>query len=720
MIMMYVKRIIACILAVAIVVAMALWASRTITSFNSYTPPEPKFNTTWSKTIQSDVIADYYVSTNGSDDNDGSRDHPFLTINRAISAVKETNKEGREEIVVGVLEGIYNTSSLTFDFDRSCKTRFVGVGDVSVNLGTRLDGHDFKPVSDYPDIECRIQSEVRDRVMVLDLTSEGYKLTKSDWGNLYPIGTYNTADRYEGDTTGPMYSELFINDERQTLARYPNEGYLRIGKVITIGKNSETDPLCSDTIRLSEELGERVAGWKDIQSVWMYGFPMYDWADSSTPVASFDPETLELTTKYQSMFGVWWNKPYHFYNCLEELDCQGEWYLDRERGLLCVYSTDDFESAEITLSTSLSSAINIHCDNFTLDGFTVTGARGNGIMAYGNNIKISNCTVKNISGSAVIMEGCNNEISCCEIFNIGRDGIAMTGGERVTLTPSGNKVYNNLIHDWAEVFKTYRAGINISGVGNLCANNELYDAPHMAITYSGNNNIIEYNLMHDVCRESDDGGAIYAGLSWSSYGNEIRYNCIYNIGTEGYAPSGVYMDDALSGQSIYGNIFVNIPKSAFFIGGGRDLKITNNLIINCGNNPIFYDARARSGTLSRTWFTPNIDGLLHDLGFSPWQSEIWQTAYPQYSDITVDLSQVDSPSCIVNPANSVISGNMIFHKTITIGDIDKYVRENGTVRGNLVSHLSALPFFFKNYEEGDYTLRMGEMLGIPIDKIGRQ
>ena len=179
-----------------------------------------------------------------------------------------------------------------------------------------------------------------------------------------------------------MFSELFINGERQSLSRYPNVGYIYTDRVVSMGKNSENksngDP-AGDVYKIDDYLANRVSSWKNVEDVWMYGFWKYDWADGSTPIESFDINTNNLTSKYQSFFGIKENAPYYFYNCLEELDVEGEWYLDRENGLLCVYKTQNFENSEITLSLSTKTAITINSNHVTLKGLTVTGTRGNGM-----------------------------------------------------------------------------------------------------------------------------------------------------------------------------------------------------------------------------------------------------------------------------------------------------------------------------------------------------
>ena len=87
------------------------------------------------------------------------------------------------------------------------------------------------------------------------------------------------------------------------------------------------------------------------------------------------------------------------------------------------------------------------------------------------------------------------------------------------------------------------------------------------------------------------------------YGNVVRYNFIYNVGSENYNPDGIYLDDAVSGQKIYGNLLVNIPSNLIHVGGGRDNVITNNIIVNPGNNALRSDDRAREGALENGRFT---------------------------------------------------------------------------------------------------------------------
>ena len=232
-----------------------------------------------------------------------------------------------------------------------------------------------------------------------------------------------------------------------------------------------------------------------------------------------------------------------------------------------------------------------------------------------------------------------------------------------------------------------------------------------------------------MCLLSDDAGAIYAGRSWVWYGNVIRYNCIYALGSEGHWPNGIYMDDALSGQEITGNILINIPRFALHLGGGRDLNVTNNVIINAGDRAVSYDERARDGALRDGWFDHAAKGgdMWTALYASPWQSPIWQTAFPAYKSMTDDFSEADTAAFIPNPADSTLCDNVIFDRRASIGVVEKAVKDFSTVGGNAIYPLSRMDSFFTDAAKGDYSFRDLEKIRkkipqfreIPLDKIGR-
>ncbi len=717
--------------------------------YKDYKAPVPILST-YEKTKEDDkmINGDFYVSTKGDDSNSGTKDAPFLTIEKAVEAVRNTDKSGRKGITVCIEAGEYRVSSLEFTKEDSgtaeCPITYCAYnGEVILNGGVTLYSEHLMSVNSYPEIAQRLNPDVRKNVAVVDLTKEPYSLTKDDWGKIYAIGSYHTAESYDGDYTGELYCELFIDDQRQTLARYPDNDFLYTEEVVKTGLGKESDGALtlvenwdkirnpeSDVYRVNPQLAKRIAGWETLNDVWMFGYWKYDWADASSPVGRFNAETGEISPKFVSLYGTKTDAPYYFFNVHEELTNEGEWYLDRENGLLCLWKPENIEEAQIDLSLSLSPVINAEADHLTFDGITVKGTRSDGITIKGNNNTVQNCLIKNVAGNALVMNGNNNLAYNNEITHTGKGGIILDGGDTETLTPGNSKADNNYIHDWSEIYQTYQPAVTLLGVGNICSHNEMANSPHEAITYKGNNHIVEYNNIHDVCLLSDDAGAIYSGRSWVWYGNVIRYNCICNVGSGEHKPDGIYLDDALSGQQVYGNLLINIPRNSIHIGGGRDNVVENNIIVNSGENAIYFDERARDGALNKGWFTHAHIGsgdMWDALYDSPWQSEIWQNAFPEYKAMTDDVSESDTEEYIPNPA-STVKGNLIFNKYKEIGDIYNSAYRFSNISDNGVYSLNKTEEIFADIDSGNYNIRdidelrksIPDFQSIPLDKIGRR
>ncbi len=698
--------------------------------------------------------ADIYVSPNGSDENDGSLNAPFLTIEKAKEAVKKIDKTGKNEIIVALMSGDYRVKGITFTAEDSgtenCPIRYCkyGDGEVTINGGVSLSAEDFENVKDESVLN-RLSGDAKEKVLCVDLSK--YGITKNDYGKIYTIGQFNTAHKYDGDWTGPIYSEVFFNDVRMDLAQFPDKGddYLYTEEVVKVGYGSESDAYTknedwdiirnpeSDVYRVNQTLADRINSWKTLDDVWMFGWFMYDWADASSPVGSFNYAERTLSPKFVSMYGAKVGAPYYFYNVFEELSAPGEFYLDRENAMLYIYPTEDMSNAKIDMSLITDSIITIkNADYISFEGISFKGTRGDAFRITGNSNKITHCVIKNIGLFAAIVRGYNNVFDYNEITRTGRGGIDVTGGDVKTLTPGNNRIENNLIHDWSEIYKTYSPAVRLNGVGDICAHNEMYNSPNMAIWFGGNNNVVEYNIIHNVCLLTNDGGAIYSGRRWDWYGNVIRYNYIYDLGSTvkngdeeiTYTPDGIYLDDNLAGQTVYGNILVNVPKYGLHLGSGRDNNVYNNIIIN-SKVAVSFDNRARKGLLEGAPFPHCFKGnvMYTELMASPWQTEVWQEAFPQYKYIVLDYDNPDNPNNAFNPTDSRVCDNLIICQgEKSIGNIDENVLPFITVENNFITYKYDMFKYFTAPDNGDYSIKDIEEIqkyingfeNIPIEEMG--
>ena len=369
-----------------------------------------------------------------------------------------------------------------------------------------------------------------------------------------------------------------------------------------------------------------------------------------------------------------------------------------------------------------------NADHMVFSGFTVKGTRGDAVSVKGASNILRRCLFKCIGGNAIVVSGTDNLVSDNEITRTGRGGVIVEGGDTETLRPGNNVVDNNLIHDWAEIYCTYQPGVTLGGVGNVCSHNELFNTAHEAITFTGNNHLIEYNLIHDVCLLSHDAGAIYCWAGWVYYGNVIRYNCIYNVGGKGYRPNGIYMDDAISGETIYGNLLVNVPMRALHLGGGRDLNVYDNVIVNTDDTAIQYDQRA----FDIGWFTltdetnPKAIEMTREL-LAALHNNVWRKAFPQLQRIVEDFDAKEDPGYVANPACSRVTRNLVINHTGDIGFIAERALRFSDISGNAVYRMDMMEKVFADPDNGDYSLREDSPLfkdcpgfePLPLKEIGR-
>lgn len=741
------KKIIISITAIVLVFALIGASVGVYMSYiNKYEPIASPTSLAYTKSdSQKELVksADFYVSVNGDDSSDGTLNKPFQTIKRAQQAVREAIKnsdESKTSITVAIMAGTYYETGIEFDERDSSKNTAVtytsyGNGDVILCGGKILSSADFSSVDG--ETAKRLNSQAVDKVKMIDLKKLG--LNKADYGKIKATGGFNTEEYYDNAATeNPC--ELFFNGKRMTLSRYPDNDYITVGNVKDNGDYYDekdqswfnTRNKKGGTFAIDDDDYERVKSWQNTDDLWVYGYFYHDWADMSTPIKTINNDKT-ITTEYCSKYGFKEGGYYYFFNVLEELDTPGEYYIDRDNGIMYFYPPDENANSQIMLSTSNKKIISItkKASNITIDGLVLQGTRSSAVAVEGENCKIVNCTAKNAAECGINVSGKNNLVENCEVAFVGKDAVMLSGGSEEGFVYGNNTVTNNSLHDFGEIQKTYIAGVNLSGIGNNVSHNEIYNAPHMAIYYTGNENVMEYNYIHDVVLQSSDAGAIYTGYSYSTYGNVVRYNCITNIGSGDFTPNGIYFDDNSSGQTAYGNILINIPGYAILVGGGRDNTIENNLVIN-SSRMIDYDDRAYDGYHNDGWYAKNCkspDGGLWQLVNKA--KEFNNSIGNKYEGIDrmhQDYSRVDDEGFAVNPSGSSLKNNIIISKKNKVGDIAKTVKKYSVVENNQTFTLNSAKSSFEDYENGDYRIKKGSKISkecpdfkeIPVDKIGRK
>jgi hypothetical protein len=634
----------------------------------------------------------FFVSAAGSDDNPGTKDKPFATLERARDQIRSLNKAGglpKGGLTVQVRGGLYQRQrsfDLTAEDSGTADSpiTYAPAKEEQVTLSGGRIVNVFKPVTN-PRILDRLDISARSKVLCADLRTMGIV----DFG--LPSG-------------GGL--ELFFRDQPMTLARWPNEGFVKIVDVVG-GQPVDVRGTKGDKAGKFFYEDDRPKRWAQEPDLWLHGYWFWDWSDQRQKVESIDTQkrVLSLAPPYHS-YGYRKGQWYYAFNALCELDSPGEWYLDRKAGVLYFWPPADIARDQVCVSVLTTLVTMKDVSHVRIVGMTLQACRGTAVTVEGGeHDTVGACGIRNVGGWAVrVSGGAGHEVLGCDIFQTGGGGISLSGGDRVKLIPANHRADNNHIHHFARWNRMYNPGVELSGVGLSVTHNLIHDAPHEGIQFYGNDFLIEFNEIHHVCTEANDAGAIYAGRDWTTRGTIIRYNYLHQItGFQNRGCVGVYLDDMYCGTTIRSNLFYQVTRAAF-IGGGRDNIVQNNLFVEC-SPALHIDARAQG------WAGDSVGGVMTErLLAMPYLKPPWSQRFPELVNILQDEPAAPKGNRIEK--NICLSGQW--------QELDRGLEKVVHLQDNLVIGDANLV----NAAKGDFRLKddsQARKIGfepLPLEKIG--
>lgn len=534
-----------------------------------------------------------FVASSGSDQAAGTEKRPLRTLEVAIARHPgRIVLEPGDYAVMKTIELTAADSGLTIVAQRPGTVRLLG--------GQIL--RDWSPTDDP-----RLDAAARPHVRVCDL------------GGISDLGQMSRAGFSVKRAAAGL--ELFFEGQPMTLARWPNQGWLRTGA-------GTKDPVVAFD-------GDRPARWRSKEDVWAMGYWQYDWAESYERLAT--AEAGHFTLEGKPPFGVGAGRRFFFLNAIEELDSPGEWYLDRPKHRL--YFWPPSAKGEAVVSVLNGTMFHVGgASNVTLRGLDLEAGRGSAIrIEGGEGDRVEGCLIRNFGLDGISIENSTNSgVTGCDLTGLGDRAIGLSGGDRKTLTAGGLYAEDNHIWAYSRWSKTYQPAIGIDGVGNRAVRNLIHDAPHNAILASGNDHLLEGNEVFRVCTETGDAGAFYLGRNPTMRGTMIRGNHFHDLGqkvsTDGNFTEvmSVYLDDCLPGTTISGNVFEG-PGTGIMLGGGQDNVVEGNVFV--GKNPaVHLDARGRGWAKDKVlnpaeW---NFLGLIAAVDGS---HGVYAARYPRLADV---------------------------------------------------------------------------------------
>ncbi len=532
----------------------------------------------------------FFIAPDGSDEwsgtldapNAGRTDGPFATIARAQQAVRDalmgTGVDGARVLLRG---GVYY-------LDRPLELTPEDTAGGAV-----------------PVVYAAYENET-------PIISGGREIT--DW-EITDEGRW-TAQLPEVESGEWAFSQLFVNDQRRLRPRLPKTGYYYIAGEAPPTANAGGKGF--DRFRFVP--GDMRSDWSRFEDIEV--LPFHLWEMSRLRLAEVDEDRSVVTLSTPTCSTSWWSKMaaghrYIVENVPDALTEQGEWYVDRQTGVL-TYIPRDGETPDTStviaprlpylVQLKGDADVGLAVENLTFKGLTfahtnwVLPERGQSVpqaevnirgairAQSARNVSFEQCRITRVGGYAIEFgAGSQNcRVEDCELSDMGAGGVKIgsqgyTGDEaRIT---SDITVRNCVI---AHGGRLHPAGIGVlilHSPRNLISHNDIHDFYYTGISvgwqwsYASSNahdNTIEYNDVHTIGQGvlSDMGGIYTLG---PSPGTVIRNNVFHGIESYSYGGRGIYFDQATTGILAENNLAYDLKVGAFCMHFGKDNRVVNNI-----------------------------------------------------------------------------------------------------------------------------------------------
>lgn len=641
---------------------------------------------------------DIYVSNDGNDQNDGSKDNPIATLQKAQTLARK--KAGKEAINIYVEDGTYYLpETIVFTGEDSGSEKHPIIYRAQNEGGVVLSGG----------VELDLKWDLYRNGIFMAKTPKGLKI-----------------------------DQVFINGKNQRMARYPNYDPTKISEPY---QGYAADAFSS----------ERAANWGDPTGGYIHALHSSRWGGYHYRITGKNSKG-EVTYKggWQNNRQMGMHKDFRMIeNIFEELDAEGEWYHNDHTNTLYYKAISglDLNKAKVEV-VRLRHLIEFKgseknpVKNITLQGFVIRHAartfmdtkepllrsdwtiyRGGAFFLTGTeDIQILDTEFDQVGGNAIFVNNYNRNtlIKGCHIHDTGASGVCFVGdpnavrdplfeyhetndlskidrtpGPKTNNYPAEGVVEDCLIHGIGRV-ERQPAGVQISMSQSITVRDvSIYDCARAGINVSegtwGGHLIERCDIFNTVLETHDHG-------SFNSWGRDRFWHKDRKISQEviNKEPNlpfldavktttirnnrwrcdhgwDIDLDDGSSNYDIYNNLMLN---NGLKLREGFRRHVWNNITVNNGFHP-------------HVWYDESRDQVHENIFMSPHKTARMKKLY-------VDSTSVDRNFFAANKSQVMkVSNRLGWDQNSDFGDPLFINPEKGDFR--VKENSPALKMGFKNF-----------------------